>query len=257
MVSDEVDTQRVMCETFVACVEHHSRIGSTNDRAKQVVARGSGPLPLLIVADQQTAGRGRGTNRWWTGRGSLALSLVLDATQYGITRATSPLVALAAAVAAVETVATQVPGKRVGIHWPNDVYVEDRKLAGVLVEVPTPRHCVLGLGLNTNNTLAEAPPDLSRTAVTLRDLTGTHHGHTGILIALFCHLESLLGRIATAPEKVARRADERCLQRGKTLTIETGGRCVRGRCVGIAPNGALWLETALGRQSFVSGVVQK
>jgi BirA family biotin operon repressor/biotin-[acetyl-CoA-carboxylase] ligase len=257
MVADEVDAQRVIRETFVACVEHHRRIDSTNDRAKLVVAQGTGPLPLLIIADQQTAGRGRGTNRWWTGPGSLAISLVLDASEYGLDRAASGLVALATAVAVAETVAPRIPGERVGIHWPNDVYVEHRKLAGVLVELPTPSNSVVGLGLNTNNTLAEAPPELSQTAATLRDLTGTDHGHTRILVGLFGRLEPLLRGIGTAPGEIARRAHRHCFQRGQTLTIETGNRSVTGYCEGIAPNGALVLETARGQQSFVSGVLRR
>ena len=89
--------------------------------------KGRGELPLLVVADRQTAGRGRGANRWWTGPGALAFSLLVDGRTVGADRSRSPLVALAAAVAVVDTVAPLLPAHQVGIHWPNDVLVAERK----------------------------------------------------------------------------------------------------------------------------------
>ena len=94
------------------------------------------------------------------------------------------MVALAAAVAVVETLAPLLPDHQVGLHWPNDVFVGQRKLAGILIEVlPGGRH-VVGIGINTNNTLADAPPTLRQQAATLFDLTGRRQDQTAILIAL-------------------------------------------------------------------------
>ncbi len=244
-------------QTFVARVEHHARLGSTNDRAKQCAAEGAGPLPLLIVADEQTAGRGRGANRWWTGQGSLACSLLLDAADLPVDRSRSPLVALAAAVAAVETVAPLLSSHSVGLHWPNDVHVGDRKLAGILVEVLPDQKLVVGIGMNLNNSLREAPQDLRRTATTLLELTGTRHDRTEILLGLLGHLAGLFGSLASAPEEIAARANAFCLQRGRALTIQLGRQSTGGRCAGIAPDGALLLDTAQGRRAFHTGVLRK
>ena len=71
--------RKILENTFVADVEHHATIGSTNDRAIQCAAFHAVKLPLLILADRQTGGRGRGSNRWWTGPGSLAFSLLVGA----------------------------------------------------------------------------------------------------------------------------------------------------------------------------------
>ena len=104
-----LDIDRILRETFVARAEYHPSIGSTNDRAAECAAQGAGEMPLLVVADRQTAGRGRGANRWWTGPGALAFSLLVDGRTVGADGGRSPLVALAAAVAVVDAVAPLLP----------------------------------------------------------------------------------------------------------------------------------------------------
>jgi BirA family biotin operon repressor/biotin-[acetyl-CoA-carboxylase] ligase len=252
----QLDEERLIRETFVAAVEHHRTIPSTNDRAKELAAEGATPLPVLIVADEQTAGRGRGANRWWTGQGSLAVSLVIDAGNPGIERVRSPLVAMAAAVAVTETVAARLPAMKVGVHWPNDVYLQGRKLAGVLVEVPSARHCILGIGMNTNNTITAGPREIQDRAVSLADLTGRRYEHTGLLIDLLGRLELMLRQVAESPAAVGHRANGLCLQRGQTLTIDAGKQTLTGRCAGIAPDGALLIDAKSGRSVFYSGVVR-
>lgn len=256
MLSDALDTDLVVGETFVAQVEYHARLGSTNDRARQCAAEGAAPLPLLIVADEQTAGRGRGTKRWWTGSGSLACSLLLDAQQAGIGPRRSPLVALGAGVAIAKTAAPLLPSHVVGVHWPNDVFVDGRKLAGVLVEALSDRRLVVGIGMNVNNSLDDAPEALQTSATTLWELTGIRHERTQILVGLLGHLAKGLALLASAPEQVAAEADWLCLQHGQTLTVELGRRVVSGRCEGIASDGALLLDTPAGRERFYSGVLR-
>jgi len=251
-----LDTDRLLRGTLVARIEHHPVLGSTNDRAKQCATARSGPLPLLIVADEQTAGRGRGSNRWWTGKGGLACSLLMDLRPLEIGRAQGPLVALAAGLAVVQTVAPLLPDQTVGIHWPNDVLAARRKLAGILVEVVPGNLHVIGIGLNVNNTIRAAPEDIRETAATLRDLTGREYDPTAILLDLLGHLERVLQRLATAPAEISAEADRLCLQRGHALTLQQGRRTVSGRCLGSAPDGALILETPQGKRSFYSGVAR-
>ncbi|MFC1597432.1 biotin--[acetyl-CoA-carboxylase] ligase [Planctomycetota bacterium] len=257
MPFSKLNTDLLIRQTFVARVEHHATLGSTNDRARECAAEGLGPLPLLIVADEQTAGRGRGDNRWWTGRGSLACSLLIDPDALEIDRCrSSPLVALATAVAIVETVAPLLADHKVGLHWPNDVYVEGWKLAGILAEVLANRRIVLGMGLNANNSLGDAPQELQNTATTLLDLTGVLHDRTRILLSLFERLENALGKLASHPEQIAATADEMCLQKGQTLTVQWGRQGVCGRCEGIASDGALLLHTPEGLERLYSGVLR-
>lgn len=256
MPSDRLNVDRLLGSSLVAEVEYYATIGSTNDRAKECAARGPGKLPLLVAADNQSAGRGRGANRWWTGSGSLAFSLLFDAQELGVERMRLPLVALAAGVAVVEAVTPLLPSLTVGVRWPNDVYVGERKLAGLLVEVPTERFIVIGIGINVNNTLVDAPVELARRVTTLGDLTGQRYDRTEILLDTLALLTKWLRQLASTPEAVASRANELCLQHGQTLTLDLGGRLVTGCCGGIASDGALLLETPEGRQRFYSGVLR-
>jgi len=255
MCDSTLDIDRLRRETLVAWVEHYATIGSTNDRARQCAAEGTGPLPLLIAADMQTAGRGRGSNRWWTGQGSLAFTLLLDLGSLGVDRRWWSLVGVAAGVAVVDSVAPRLPSHSVGLHWPNDVYTAGRKLAGILVEIFADRLHAIGIGLNANNSVSDAPPELKDLAITLRDLTGACHDRTDLLVALLGNLESRLRQLAVAPEQVGQRADALCVQHGRQLTLQIGHRTIVGRCAGIASDGALLLDLPAGRQKFYGGVL--
>ncbi len=274
MDTPPLDRDRLLSQSFIAQVEHLPTVDSTNEAAKRYAAEGRMPLPILIVADRQTAGRGRGSNRWWTGAGALACSLLLDIragkgdrhllperpggcfTQKVPVPFSSPLVSLATGLAVVRTVAPLLPGEPVGIHWPNDVVAAGRKLSGILVEVLRDGLCVVGIGLNTNNTIDDAPEDVRRRAATLRDLTGRVYDHSEILVALLGHFGALLGQLAVAPESIAAETDRLCLQRGQTLTLPWGRHTITGLCLGVAPDGGLILDTPEGKRTFYTGAAE-
>ncbi|HUY31399.1 MAG TPA: biotin--[acetyl-CoA-carboxylase] ligase [Pirellulales bacterium] len=252
---NDLDLQRLRSETFVSHVEYHPSLGSTNDQARQLAAEASGTLPALVIAEEQTAGRGRGTNRWWTGPGSLAFSLLFDPAARGIQRRWFPLMSLATALAIVDTSKPRAPNARLGIHWPNDVFAASRKLAGVLIEALADGRHILGIGWNVNNARSQAPAELAEIVTSLRDLTSVPHDRATLLIEALSRLDGLLDNLALDPEAVGRRAHDACLQRGQTLTIEAGPRQTSGVCAGIASDGALLLDTPTGRQSHYSGVL--
>jgi BirA family biotin operon repressor/biotin-[acetyl-CoA-carboxylase] ligase len=252
-----LDIDRILRETFVARAEYHPSLGSTNDRAAERAAQDGGELPLLVAAERQTAGRGRAANRWWTGPGALAFSLLVDGRSVDAHEGRSPLVALAVATAIVDAVAPLLPQQPLGIHWPNDVFAAGRKLAGILIEVLPNRRHILGIGLNTNNSLADAPAELQATAATLCDLCRQTCDQTDILVALLKHLEHEFRHLCCQPQSVAARADALCLQRGQLLTLQWAGRTVTGRCQGIAADGAILLETPAGTEAFSSGTLLK
>ena len=254
---EPVQLSQLLDETFLAHAEHHDTINSTQDRAHELASSASeSQLPLIVLADEQTAGRGRGDNRWWTGRGSLAFSLLFDPALWDSPRRAMPERSLLAALALIDTIAPLLNGRPLGLHWPNDVLAADRKLAGILIDVlPDGRH-ILGIGVNTNNRLREAPADVRQRATSLIDVTGAPVDHTTLLVALLGNLALIFREHAAQPDAVGRRFHEACLQVGAELTIDAAGRQTRGRCLGIAPDGALLLETPASVQRFYSGVLR-
>ena len=252
----DLDISRILAETFVARVEHYAALPSTQERARDAAANPFETLPLLVVADQQTAGRGREGNSWWTGEGNLALSILFDPADFACPRRAVPAMSLAVSVAIIDAIAPRIEKHRIGLHWPNDVFVAGRKLAGVLVEVmPDGRH-IVGIGLNLNSRSAEAPPELHSRLATLRDLTGVVHPRAEIIVRLLDELAGCLRQLGAEPESLGLQFNDLCLQHGETLTLYQGAHATAGRCRGIAPDGGLLLETQNGAQAFYSGTLQ-
>lgn len=235
--------------------ERHETLDSTNDHARRISASLAPGETVLITAEAQTAGRGRGANRWWTGSGALAFSLLFDPARRGVEKSLFPLISLAAALAIVETAQKFMPQPSIGLRWPNDVYVGQRKLAGILVEALADGRHILGVGVNVNNSLAEAPQELQGIVTTLRDMSGAEVDRERFLRKLLGNLDEELKLLATSPTVLGRRAHENCLQRGNQLTLEIGGRRESGVCQGIAEDGALELRTPEGPKRYYSGVV--
>jgi BirA family transcriptional regulator, biotin operon repressor / biotin---[acetyl-CoA-carboxylase] ligase len=252
---DAIDVQRLLAESFLAAAEHYATLGSTQDRAQAAAAQGARG-PLLIVADEQTAGRGRGANRWWTGPGSLAFSLLFDPAVWNLSTTALPMRSLAAGVAVVAAVTPRLYPHHVGLHWPNDVFVGGRKLAGILIDVLSDGRHILGVGLNVNNSLSAAPADVRDRATSMFDLTGMRHDRTDLLLDVLAELAAVFQQSAAEPAAFGARFQDLCLQVGKPLVIHAGGAATAGHCRGIAADGALLLETERGLEKFYSGVLR-
>jgi BirA family biotin operon repressor/biotin-[acetyl-CoA-carboxylase] ligase len=255
-----LNLRKIRENSFIADVEHYESIPSTNDRAIAAAGEPGARLPLLIVTDAQTAGRGRGSNRWWTGQGSLAFSLLMQTVGWDKRVSTSAgpqstLISLAIGVALIDALAPLVPGHEIGIHWPNDVILDGRKLAGVLVEVMSGGQVVIGVGINTDNTAADAPVEVRPRVATLFDANGRKHDATALLIAVLNDLEKRIAELASAPEQITARTHELCLQRGTKLQVCRSRQVIQGVCQGIAADGALVLEVDGQSQAIYSGTV--
>jgi len=253
---DSLDVPKLLATGLVAMVEQHEQLASTQDRAFDLVRQSPFDGPALVIAGRQTAGRGRGRNAWWTGDGSLAFSLALDPISWNLPNEILPQRSLATAVAIVDTLQPLLPEHIVGFHWPNDVFVGDRKIAGILIDVlPDGRH-IFGIGLNANNTIAHAPLEVRYRATTLFDLTGRTHCRTSLLSSLLTNLKKSLHLAAESPEQMGKRFQKLCLQIGKELTIDSGQTVVTGQCIGIAADGALEFSTLDGLQRIYSGTIR-
>ena len=141
-----------------------------------------------------------------------------------------PVLSLAIGVAVIDAVAPRLVDHPLGLHWPNDVFVGAGKLAGILVEVLPDGRQIIGIGLNSNNSVADAPPILRQSIATLRDLTGCEHDHTELLLTLMENLEAVFMHFARAEELIGQRFDLLCRQRGEVLTVYQGEQTITGRC---------------------------
>jgi BirA family biotin operon repressor/biotin-[acetyl-CoA-carboxylase] ligase len=249
----EVDRFRQLCGA--AEIEYHETLDSTQDRAASLAAAGP-RRPTVIVADRQTAGRGRGSNRWWTGPGSLAFSLLWDPADWAMAGPAVPARSLAAGVAVVAAVQPALYPHNVGLHWPNDVYVGRGKLSGILIDVLADGRHILGVGLNVNNSFAGAPDEVRDRGTSMLDLTGLRHDRTSVLAEVVNQLSEVLTRSAADPASVGQQFQQLCLQTGEWLEIAVGERIVSGRCLGVAADGALLIETDAGTQRLYSGVTR-
>ena len=154
------DLERIVAETFVDRVDYHEETDSTNSRAAQLAAGVVDDRScVLVLADHQTAGRGRGTNRWWSTRGGLTFSVLLRPDAIALPTARWPQISLTAGLAVCEAIESVEPELAPQLKWPNDVYLRGRKLSGILVEATDgkQRNVVLGIGLNVHNSAESAP----------------------------------------------------------------------------------------------------
>ncbi len=254
------DHARLAAAPWIQQIEFRTEVGSTNDLALELARAANLATPLLVLAERQTAGRGRGANRWWSAPGALTFSLVVDPARWGLESTAWHQLSLVAAVAVCETVEKHAPGILPGIRWPNDVYLGGRKVAGILVEIAVggpqaPRRLVMGVGLNVNNSFTEAPDAIRGIGTSLGDASGRPQHMTDVLLLLLERLKHNLVRLAAGDSDLFDCWQRRCLLRGRTVEIDLAGRRVRGFCGGVARDGALELETAVGTQRFFGGVL--
>ena len=148
-----MDVPRLLAESCLRRADWLDQIDSTNDHALLLANQPEIESPWLIGAERQTAGRGRGANRWWGAEGSLLFSLLIDMPKMGLVSADWPRFSLITGLAAAETLASMVSSAVVGLKWPNDVWLGRRKVGGILIEQSDrfPERLVIGVGLNVNN----------------------------------------------------------------------------------------------------------
>ena len=244
-------------------VEYHDSIGSTNDRARELAA--DGDRDVVVVADEQTGGRGRLERSWDSPPGGIWASTVLDPS---LPAAHVPLVTLAAGVAVVA--ACRAVGVDATLKWPNDVLVGTdtdsergdaaatadaadserggRKLSGILTEMEGEADRVswllVGIGLNAN-IAGNALPD---GATSLQEQVGAVDRRA----VLQTILESLSTLVAD-PDTVLDRWRAYSSTLGRTVRVDTGREQIEGTAVDVQFPGALVVDTDSGEQIVHAG----
>jgi BirA family biotin operon repressor/biotin-[acetyl-CoA-carboxylase] ligase len=223
---------------------HHRICDSTNERARALALAGA-PHGTLVTADEQAAGRGRHGRRWSAPPGTAVL-MSLIVRGLGERHALLPL---GAAVATCEACEALAPVS-CEIKWPNDVWIERRKLAGILIEGrPGEGWAVIGIGLNVAATADRLPPELRDNATSLRIVAGDS---APTVSATLDALLDALGRWLECESAAILGAwRERDGLRGELVRWQGG----EGRAAGVDDSGALLVETADGRVALDAGEV--
>jgi BirA family biotin operon repressor/biotin-[acetyl-CoA-carboxylase] ligase len=246
---------------FVRHVEVHDTLASTNDRAAELARDADVELPTLVVARLQTAGRGRGQNGWWSADGALTFSLLTDAATAGVLPVKWPQLSLATAVAVCDALSSEVGNRRIGIKWPNDVLIDGRKVCGILIEspggaAPAKDRLIIGVGINVNNSWRLAPHEAGRGGVALCDITSMQHDLSIVLTNLVAAFAARIAQLRVQNAELFRAWRALDVLRGQRVLIETDGRRIERKCLEIAHDGALVIDTQSGRQRLYSGSVR-
>ena len=230
-------------------VEAHDVLDSTNVRLKELAAQGAGPFSV-VVAEEQTAGRGRSGAVWHSPPGvGLWLSALLPEVG-GV----APWLPLAVGIAAARAAEQACPGVRVGIKWPNDLEIGGRKAGGILCEHGHGA-VVAGIGINVRVPGGELPGDVAARAVALEEAWGARVSMGALATGLMHELHAVVpaGSGPMDADLLVELARRDVLRDRPVLTDQAG----EGTARGIEGDGALRLERCDGaRVRVVAGSVR-
>ena len=213
-------------------VQVFDTIRSTNDLCAAEARRGARG-PLAVLADEQTAGRGRQGSRWTSpAHCNLLMSVMLNVHGIG-----DDLLTLAASLAVADAIERTAPAMPVEcrVKWPNDMMLSDRKVAGILIEKPVADAsglAIIGIGVNVNQTAF--PPELAEHAVSMASICGGPISRFALAQELLLAIHRWL---APAPKKdvITAAWKARCDMLGRYVSLETGGDIVTGIVADINP----------------------
>ncbi len=240
-------------------LHHFYKIGSTNTAALAAAAEGA-PEGSAFLAEEQTAGRGRGAHAWHSARSTGIYCSVVFRPRVPPSEV---LVLSLAAGLAVRTAIRQVNASvDPDLKWPNDLLIGGKKFCGILTEMNAEatrvRHIVVGIGINVNQ--ARFPEELGRQATSLRLATGSEWSRVELAGALLKSLDQEYRAIVTegdARSSILRRfAEQSSWVEGKAVRIEENGSSSEGTTAGLDERGFLRLNTAAGMQTVLSGTVR-
>jgi len=232
-----------------------TEIDSTNRKAKELANRGT-PEGTLVISEKQTKGRGRKGRSWFSpSHDGIYISLIL---RPDIPPDEAPKISLLTAVTVAETLLSLTP-LDVKIKWPNDILINEKKVAGILTEISTEldviNHVVVGLGLNVNT--QNFPEDIFKRATSVYMETGERFSRVKIIREYLKQIEKyydLFTKRGIAP--VIKRWNELTHMIGRRVMVEVVGNKHVGKAQGLDADGFLILKDDRGRtHRIISGDV--
>jgi BirA family biotin operon repressor/biotin-[acetyl-CoA-carboxylase] ligase len=243
---------------FAGHVHHFYRAGSTNTLAMEAASAGA-PEGSVFLAEQQTAGRGRGSNKWHSAESTgIYCSVVL---RPALPPADVLVLSLAAGLAVHAAVSGMGAGIPPDLKWPNDLLIGGKKFCGILTEMSAEatrvRHIVVGIGINVNQT--RFPEELQSTATSLQFTTGSEWSRIELCAALLKSLDREYRALLSSPgahDDILRRFEQNSpMARGSHVHVEENGR-FSGVTEGLDSRGFLTVRTKEGARIVYSGTVR-
>ena len=222
-------------------VIYYPSLTSTNEMAKRKAQQGA-VEGTVILADEQTAGRGRLKRVWLSPRGNIALSIILYPNMAHL-----PSIIMLASLAVVHSIKA-VAGLNSQIKWPNDVLINGRKVCGILIESDvqgnTVNYTIIGIGINVNLKLAdfaEVPPD----ATSLTDELGRDVSRPSLIRCLLVEIERLYSVLSTGGSVYEDWRDS-LVTLGRKVRVNTGEAIYEGVAESVTKDGSLLLRNMDG-----------
>ena len=235
-----------------------TRLRSTNDHAARMRREKRLYAPSIVLAASQSAGRGRGGNNWWSGRGSLTVTFVLP-TDPDVPPHRVPLIAgLAVRRGVCGATGEDATLSDVKLKWPNDLWHRDLKIAGLLCERVDGVDFV-GLGLNVNPAIDDIPSSLRPHVTSLAAFTGRTFPLGGVLTAIASEMRALLlERAYGSYAALLREYELSHALHGRRISVHEPGetRPTAGDCVGLDAEGRLRLRVGDAVRSITAGTVR-
>ena len=227
-------------------VHLHSTIGSTNERAAELAMEGA-PEGALVLADEQTAGRGRLGRRWRMPRGSgIAMSLVMRPSQ--VDRAPVGAMGLVGALATIDA----LEGLRLEprLKWPNDVLLEGKKVAGVLAQASWTGsaldYVILGIGVNVKPVPLEDEAAFDYPSTSVEDSVGDTVDRGTLVFSIVAGVDDWYERLQAGEAHPA--WEDRLAYKSEWVSLTNGEQEITGRPLGLTRTGGLRLETTVGKE---------
>ena len=246
VLSPELVTSGLKTRFIGQRVIYFPRYGSTMEAARQEAKQASAE-GTVVIAEAQTAGKGRAKRAWLSPKGSISLSVVLYPD---ISRL--PYLIMLASVAVAQSIEA-VAGLETKLKWPNDVLVKGKKVCGILIENELKGDrvawAVIGIGINVNIRMRDFP-EIADTATSLYDELGKELSRVGIIRSLLVELERLYLSLGNG-EDIYQEWRDRLITLGKRVQVISGEDVLQGVAEDVSKDGTLLLRHNDGQLSHI------
>jgi len=227
-------------------VIYYPRLASTMDVARQEARQGA-IEGTVVIAGEQTAGKGREKRVWFSPRGSLALSIILYPAMTYL-----PYLIMLASLAVVRSIEA-VTGLKAQVKWPNDVLINDKKVCGILIESDLRgndvTYAVIGIGINVNFRLSHFPKIL-HIATSLADELGKEVSRLDLIRCLLVEIEKLYSTLPDG-DSIYQAWRDRLVTLGRQVRVKSGKTVLEGIAESVARDGSLLLRHANGNSTRI------